>query len=74
MRLSAYALESFGDVRLHEVMARDLVSVTRDMPLQQVAQTMVSQGIHRVLVLDPDCRLLGIITATDFVRVFAEQA
>ena len=34
--LSAFGLEEFGDVRVEEVMARDLISVGRDTPLKEV--------------------------------------
>ena len=73
VRLTSFALEEFGDVRVEEVMARELVSVSRDMPLGEVAAKMAKEGIHRVLVLGQKGQLYGIVAATDFVRLYAEQ-
>lgn len=73
IRLSAFALEEFGDVRVEQVMARDLVWIERDTPLQEVAKKMLEAGVHRVLVLDELSRLYGIVSATDFVRLVAEE-
>jgi len=70
--LSAFGLEEFGDVRVEEVMTRDLVWVKRDTPLKQVARRMLDQQVHRVLVMDEHLALYGMISAFDFVRVVAE--
>ncbi len=72
VRVGSFALEQFGHVRVDEVMSADVVSVDATMPLQAVAKKMVSERIHRVLVLNDQQRLLGIITSMDFVQLFAE--
>src|SRR3972149_2411885 len=41
--ISAFGLEEFGDVRVEEVMTRELISVDRDTPLKQVAQKMLGE-------------------------------
>jgi CBS domain-containing protein len=69
---SAFGLEEFGDVRVQDVMTRDLVWVKRDTPLKDVARRMIDERIHRVLVMDKDARLYGVLSAYDFVRVVAE--
>jgi CBS domain-containing protein len=71
--LSAFGLEEFGDVRVEEVMARELIYVERDTPLKDVAQKMLSEDVHRVLVMDERFNLYGIVTSFDFVRVLAES-
>ena len=73
VRLSAFALEEFGDVRVEEVMSRDLVSVEKDTPLKDVAHKMSDEKVHRILVMDHECRLFGIVSAVDFVRLWAES-
>ncbi len=73
VRVSSFALEEFGDVRVDEVMARELVSVERETPVVDVARTMLEASVHRALVLDQTQRLYGIIAAIDFVKLFAEQ-
>jgi CBS domain-containing protein len=72
VRLSSFALEEFGEVRVQEVMTRDLISVEDETPLRDVARKMRDAGVHRVLVLNPQRRLLGIISSSDFVRLFAD--
>ena len=69
--VSAFGLEEFGDVLVQDVMARDLVSVERDESLKQVAQVMLDAKVHRVLVLDEEQRLYGVVSALDFVRAVA---
>jgi CBS domain-containing protein len=73
VRVSSFALEEYGDVRVDEVMSPGIVSVTRSTPLADIAQTMMTNRIHRVLVMDSRQRLYGIISATDFVRIFANH-
>jgi CBS domain-containing protein len=46
-------------------MTRDVVSVAEDAPLGVVIRSMVESHVHRVLVLDADRRLCGIITTMD---------
>lgn len=74
VRVSSFALEEFGDVRVDDVMSRDLISVERTTPLSEVAKTMRAAKIHRVLVLDEEQSLYGVISAVDFVALFAELA
>jgi CBS domain-containing protein len=70
--LSAFNSESLGDISVSNVMARDLVWVHRTTPLKDVARRMLDERVHRVLVMDEDRRLYGILSAYDFVRVAAE--
>ena len=70
--LSTFGLEGFGDVRVSEVMTRDLIWVDRETSLGDVARRMIDEHIHRILVMDKSSRLYGIISATDFVRFAAE--
>jgi len=71
--LSAFGLEEFGDVRVEEVMATDLIWVDRQTPLADVARRMIDARVHRVLVMDEQAMLYGIISSYDFVRVVAES-
>jgi len=71
--LSAFGLEEFGEVRVNEVMTRDLIWVDRSAPLKQVARRMIDERVHRVLVMDKEANLYGIISAYDLVRVVAEK-
>jgi CBS domain-containing protein len=72
VRLTSFALEEFAEIRVEQVMARQLIWVPFDTPIKDVARKMIAEGIHRVLVLDDEQHLFGIISATDFVELFAE--
>jgi CBS-domain-containing membrane protein len=48
-------------------MTRDIVSVESGTPVGKVIRNMVNAHIHRVVVLDADRHLLGIITTTDLL-------
>ena len=65
--------DDLPDVRVRDVMSRDLISVKPTTPVKKVAQKMVEEEIHRVLVMDDNQYLHGIISAMDFVRLYAEQ-
>lgn len=56
-----------------EIMSRDPVSVVPTTQLAEIARLMVEEEIHRVLVLDDKRFLHGIISSSDFVRLFSEQ-
>lgn len=73
IRLSAFALEEFGDVSVEQVMTSNLIWVERETPVREVAAKMCEASVHRVLVLDELSRLYGIVSAVDFVRLVAED-
>jgi CBS domain-containing protein len=56
---------------VRDVMHGQIIAVPPDLPLRSVAQTMVDNDIHRVLVTR-EGRLLGLISTSDFVRLYAE--
>jgi CBS domain-containing protein len=66
-------LDELPEVPVGEIMTRDLVSVAPRTPIVDVARKMLEEDIHRILVLDDEYRLHGIISSIDFVRLFAEQ-
>ncbi|MGI9428952.1 MAG: CBS domain-containing protein [Bythopirellula sp.] len=73
VRVSAFALEEFGDVHVEEVMSSDLISVEQDTPVEEIARKMTAAGVHRVLVTDQASKLFGIVSAIDFVRLWSES-
>jgi CBS domain-containing protein len=70
---SAFGLEGLGEVRVSDVMTRELIWVKRDAPIQEVARTISQAHVHRVLVMGENNALFGIISAFDIVRVVGEQ-
>jgi CBS domain-containing protein len=53
-------------MKISEIMTRDVISVTAETPMPEVAKIISEQKIHAVPVIDDDSRVIGIITETDF--------
>jgi CBS-domain-containing membrane protein len=58
--------------KAHDIMARPVVSVDHDAPLDAVAGTLDQHGIKRVPVMR-DGKLVGIISRSDLVRAFSQM-
>lgn len=63
----------FPDLKVGDVMSRELISCRPSARLSAVAETMVSKGIDSIPVTDDKFHLLGIITSTDLLRAMKEQ-
>ncbi|HEY8178453.1 MAG TPA: CBS domain-containing protein [Candidatus Limnocylindria bacterium] len=59
-------------IRIGEVMSRPPVTVLLSTPLVEAARKMVDERVHRVVVVDDGQRPLGVLSAMDFVTLFAE--
>jgi CBS domain-containing protein len=60
----------FEQMTVGDVMMKNIVSVSPDLPLSDVAALLVERGIHRVPVCE-DGQLVGLLTSTDLVRAIA---
>jgi CBS domain-containing protein len=56
-----------------ETMTAPVMTVEADEPLSEVAWAMERKGIKSLAVIDADCRPVGILTSTDFLRMAAED-
>ncbi|MGP0064794.1 MAG: CBS domain-containing protein [Isosphaeraceae bacterium] len=56
-----------------EVMTPGIVAVSPEDTLGQVCETLRSQAVRRLLVIDPDGRLLGIIGWADIAPVLSDR-
>jgi CBS domain-containing protein len=56
-----------------EVMTKEIVSVKPDKPLREAAQLMHERKINRLLVVDDQKKLIGILTRGDIVRFMAAK-
>ncbi|MCD6351585.1 MAG: CBS domain-containing protein [Armatimonadetes bacterium] len=54
-----------------DIMVTDVVSVTPDTDVQEIAQVLTEHGIKRVPVLDAEGTLVGIVSRADIVRSIA---
>jgi CBS domain-containing protein len=63
--------ERMEQLTVQDVMHRQIFAVPPDQPLRAIAQTLVDNEIHRVLVTH-EGRLLGVISTSDIVRLYAQ--
>lgn len=63
------SIDDLPDREVREVMSDQVIFVHPNAPITDVAEAMVSQGIHHVLVMDSERRLHGIISSLDFVKL-----
>ena len=63
--------ERMQQLTVRDIMHRQLFAVSPDQTLRAIAETMVDKDIHRVLVTQ-EGRLLGLISTSDFVRLYAQ--
>ncbi len=58
---------------VEDMMTPLVVSVTEDTPASEVAQKMLAERVHRILVMDAKEHLLGIVSSMDIVGLVAES-
>ena len=54
-------------VRIEDVMTRDVVSVTPETPLKDVAAVLVDRGISGLPVCDADGSVVGVLSEADLL-------
>ena len=59
--------DDLGEVKVWEVMERDLVTVLPGATLKEAAERMVKNVVWRLLVEDDD-EIIGVVSATDILR------
>jgi CBS domain-containing protein len=69
----AVAVAQFLARPVKDVMTPSLESCSPDTPAAEVCNIMVEKRIHRVVVLDGDGKVAGLVSATDLVRRFGEE-
>ena len=57
-----------ADTRVEEVMARLIVACKPDDPVAHAEQLMSRYGVHRVLILDRERHLAGVVSLTDVAQ------
>jgi CBS domain-containing protein len=66
------ALVDEKDVLAGDVMMPLVFSLPESAPIQHAAQLMASEGVHRLVIVDEDERIVGILSALDLARALAE--
>jgi acetoin utilization protein AcuB len=71
--LSIYELPYLlSKIKMRDIMTRDVVTATEDMPLEEAALIMAENKIGGLPVMRGD-KLVGIITETDLFKIFLEM-
>lgn len=68
------AIKPFLRLTAGDLMITDVIELAEDMPLRAAAQLMVKQQIGGAPVLDKRGRCVGILSATDFLRLSITRA
>lgn len=69
----AIALGNLLKQPVEEVMTEGVTSCHPDTDLIEVCRLMTTQGIHRVVVVDDQTQVVGIVSASDLVRRLGEM-
>lgn len=67
--LRAFAADPSGAIPIAQVMKREVQTVAPDVPVTAALDRMLANKFHALPVVDADRRLIGIVTATDFLEV-----
>ena len=65
------SLEALPDQAVRQFMTTTVVTAELDTPVPALAQTMLERHVHRLIVLDPDRRPVGVVSAGDLLRLLA---
>jgi CBS domain-containing protein len=65
---SGFQIEQLSTDTVRDVMTPFLVTVEEDTPIPAVAGRMAKFGIHRLIVVDKDQQIRGIVTSIDVLR------
>jgi CBS-domain-containing membrane protein len=63
-----------GEATVADLMNPDVISLYAEDPAMAAVKVMATRHIHRVVVLDGDSKLAGIVTPMDVVRALARGA
>ncbi len=61
-------------VKISQVMRKEVVTISPDTTLCEVARIMLTQKARRVVIVDEAKKVVGIVARCDVVRAFAEES
>jgi CBS domain-containing protein len=67
------ALTRSKTVRIRDVMTKKVLTVSETAPAWEAAEIMVESRIHALPVEGEDGQLVGVVTESDFLRVFVGE-
>lgn len=69
-----FQIEALPADTVKDVMTPYLITIQEDTAIREVAARMAECGIHRVIVVDEDQQICGIVTSLDVLRWVAEES
>ncbi|MDD4909255.1 MAG: CBS domain-containing protein [Candidatus Omnitrophica bacterium] len=70
----AKKVQELANIKVGDIMRKEVVTVLEDTLLVEVSRIMLTQKIRRVIVVDKDNRLLGMVSRGDVLKRFLEGA
>jgi acetoin utilization protein AcuB len=66
--------DKWSEMRVDEVMSRNVLTVTVDAPVSQAAKMLVENHVHRIIVVDGEnpCEPVGVLAMSDLVKDLME--
>lgn len=74
LQAAGFEVDRLPATNVKEHMSRQVISVTEDATLLAVARTLCEHHIHRVLVVDGENRMKGIISSLDLLAAMVHAA
>jgi len=71
--IAPYEKETALAIRARDVMQKNVISVTPETSVADVARLFVEEGIHGAPVVDETEQLLGVVSVVDLMRGVAEE-
>jgi len=68
----AAAAADFGDRKVEEIMTQETFAFNEMANVTEIAVEMIRLHMHRVIIVDEDMSLSGVITTMDFVRLISQ--
>jgi CBS-domain-containing membrane protein len=59
-------------LRVGDVMTQDVLTVEPSAPAEEVIWALLNNHVHRVIVIDAERRVVGVVTAMDVLRAIAK--
>ncbi len=68
------AVDDFGEKKVQEIMTESPFAADENTRVTEIARMMTELHMHRVIIVDEDLSLAGVITTMDMVKVLADLA
>ena len=60
-----------GDVKISDIMSKELVSIPANERIEDAAKLMINKGVRRLVILEDDI-IIGVITETDITQIVGD--